>query len=206
MALKTNYQDDVLNTQVNDKRRYIMTDNGDGTVSFTDTTDYDTEGDTFGSRDINNTNTEVNRIASNLLAGLLNFKFMHEGTEYGFEDENGNFVPFKTTHTATKNVSSNGTVDMGAKHEYRYIKTNVKANGTLTISGTLTVAVGHTGNLFSQQQVPFSASIRVTNGSASLSSASGTTVTISWSGFNTIDTSVYGYAGISITSVTWVAS
>lgn len=58
-ALKTNYQDDVLNTDVNTKRKYNMTSNSDGTVSFEDVTDYDTEGDTFGAADINSTNAAV---------------------------------------------------------------------------------------------------------------------------------------------------
>ena len=58
-ALKTNYKDDVLDTSVNTRRKYNMITNSDGTVSFEDVTEYQTEGDTFGAVDINNTNAAV---------------------------------------------------------------------------------------------------------------------------------------------------
>lgn len=56
MALKTNYKEDVFVGN----RKYQMTDNGDGTVSFTDVTAYSQVGDTFGASDINTTNGEIN--------------------------------------------------------------------------------------------------------------------------------------------------
>lgn len=57
MALKTNYKDDI---PISDLRKYQMRDNGDGTVSFVDVTEYEQEGDTFGAGDINATNQAVN--------------------------------------------------------------------------------------------------------------------------------------------------
>ena len=59
--LRTNYQDDVPVTA--GPRKYTMTDNGDDTVSFTDVTQYQQAGDSFGAADINATNTAVNRCA-----------------------------------------------------------------------------------------------------------------------------------------------
>lgn len=64
MSLKTDYVNDVLNTDVNTKRRYNMITNSDGTVSFEDVTTYTTEGDTFGAGDINDTNEAVNTLDS----------------------------------------------------------------------------------------------------------------------------------------------
>lgn len=64
--LKTNYKDDVLDTTQNTKRKYQMIDNGDGTVSFEDVTEYLQQGDSFGANDINDTNEEVNIINDNL--------------------------------------------------------------------------------------------------------------------------------------------
>lgn len=64
MALKTNYVDDLFSGD----RKFEMTRNQDGTVSFTDETEYTREGDVFGASDINATNTEVNRIASSMVA------------------------------------------------------------------------------------------------------------------------------------------
>ena len=62
MSLRTNYTDDVLNTSVNTKRKYTITENDDDTVSFTDETDYVSEGDYFGAADINATNAAVNTV------------------------------------------------------------------------------------------------------------------------------------------------
>ena len=53
MALKTDYLDDILNAEVNTRRKYNMIQNGDGTVSFEDVTVYSQEGSTFGAADIN---------------------------------------------------------------------------------------------------------------------------------------------------------
>ena len=76
MALKTNYKDDI---PISDLRKYQMRDNGDGTVSFVDVTEYEQEGDTFGAGDINATNQEVNEkldsadIVDPALATVLGF-------------------------------------------------------------------------------------------------------------------------------------
>lgn len=56
MALKTNYKEDVFSGN----RKYNMINNGDGTVSFEDVTDYSQVGDTFGAADINETNSAIN--------------------------------------------------------------------------------------------------------------------------------------------------
>lgn len=64
--LKTNYVDDVLDASVNDKRKYNMIQNADGTVSFDDVTTYTQNGDSFGAKDVNDTNTAVNVLNENL--------------------------------------------------------------------------------------------------------------------------------------------
>lgn len=51
--LKTDYKDDVLDTEVNELRKYQMIQNEDGTVSFVDVTEYLQVGDSFGSVDVN---------------------------------------------------------------------------------------------------------------------------------------------------------
>lgn len=64
--LKTNYKDDVLDTSKNEKRKFRMIQNDDGTVSFEDASEYTQEGDSFGSADINATNGKVNEINESL--------------------------------------------------------------------------------------------------------------------------------------------
>ena len=55
--MKTDYKDDIIATGT--QRKYAQTTNSDGTVSFTDSTEYQQTGDTFGAKDINATNIEV---------------------------------------------------------------------------------------------------------------------------------------------------
>lgn len=55
-TLSTSYVDDVFSGN----RKYTMQDNGDGTVTPIDETDYTQEGSPFGAADINATNTQIN--------------------------------------------------------------------------------------------------------------------------------------------------
>ena len=62
-TLPTNYQDDILKSSMNGKRRYTFTDNSDGTKSLEDATQYDKVGSNFGAADMNKTNAAVNAAA-----------------------------------------------------------------------------------------------------------------------------------------------
>ena len=64
MSLRTDYVNAELNTEVNANTKYEMTENQDGSVSFTDVSVYSVTGDTFGAGDLNATNAEVNRVAN----------------------------------------------------------------------------------------------------------------------------------------------
>lgn len=72
MSLKTDYKDAVFQ----EKRKYQMIQNDDGTVSFEDVTSYTQEGDSFGAKDINDTNTETNKNTAAL--GGLKFQIVTE--------------------------------------------------------------------------------------------------------------------------------
>ena len=78
--LKTTYKDDVLNTSANEKRKYNMITNEDGTVSLEDATDYSQVGDSFGAADINATNEKVNELNTNLSNVLDGIKSIQFGT------------------------------------------------------------------------------------------------------------------------------
>lgn len=54
----TNYKDDMFEGS----RKYRMTDNGDGTVSFTDETNYLQHGSYYGAAEVNAVNGELNTI------------------------------------------------------------------------------------------------------------------------------------------------
>ena len=58
--LPTNLKDDILDSSVNTRRKYRMIENGDGTYSFDDATEYSQVGDEYGAGLINETNKQVN--------------------------------------------------------------------------------------------------------------------------------------------------
>lgn len=58
--LPVNFQDDILASGMNGKRRYNMITNSDGTVSFEDVTDYTQEGNPFGAQQVNSANQAIN--------------------------------------------------------------------------------------------------------------------------------------------------
>lgn len=62
MSLRTDYVNAELNTEVNANTKYEMTENQDGSVSFTDVSVYSVTGDTFGAGDLNATNAEINKL------------------------------------------------------------------------------------------------------------------------------------------------
>lgn len=86
--LKTNYKDDVLDTSKNEKRKFRMIQNDDGTVSFDDATEYTQQGDAFGAADINATNAKINEqnqsltyiTSQDVVVGTLNGKDLHRRT------------------------------------------------------------------------------------------------------------------------------
>ena len=60
ITLPTNYRDDILNPSADGKRKYIMSYNQDGTVSFEDVTPYEQVGSDYGAGDINTANEAIN--------------------------------------------------------------------------------------------------------------------------------------------------
>lgn len=63
MALKTDYQDQILNTSVNTSRQYEVTNNDNNTISLTDVSVYTQDGDDFTAAIINQTNDMVNQLS-----------------------------------------------------------------------------------------------------------------------------------------------
>ena len=60
MILPENYQNEILNAQMSNRRQYQMIDNVNGTVSFIDVTVYDQQGSIFDADDINDICTQIN--------------------------------------------------------------------------------------------------------------------------------------------------
>lgn len=76
--LKTDYLDAVFAGN----RKYQQTTNGDGTVSFTDRTEYTQEGDRFGAEDINDTNSAINALFGRTTATLVTGSWLGSSAPY----------------------------------------------------------------------------------------------------------------------------
>lgn len=86
--LRTNYKDDVFTG----KRKYSEIDNGDGTISFDDVTDYAQVGDTYGAAQINETNDVINNLDSKTYKST-------DGAETGLADND--YFPFYDSSAST---------------------------------------------------------------------------------------------------------
>lgn len=60
--LPVNFQDDIIDTAINDKRRYRLEENADGTISLEDVTTYKVVGSYYGMEQTNATNGTVNQL------------------------------------------------------------------------------------------------------------------------------------------------
>ena len=59
-TLRTNYRNDILDTSANLRRKYLVTENEDGSVSIEDVTEYTQNGDVISAQDINAINSQIN--------------------------------------------------------------------------------------------------------------------------------------------------
>lgn len=89
--LPVNFQDDVIDTTVSDKRRYNLINNSDGTVSLEDVTTYEQTGSMYGAEEINKLNGTVNAV-------------IDKTEKYAKQSENNFLLKNQTLLTFTDNV------------------------------------------------------------------------------------------------------
>ena len=140
--LKTDYKDDVLNTEVNDKRRYRMIQNEDGTVSFEDVTDYLTVGDDFGSAEVNKITGAINGLNNGLYQNTQGQFTLDNGLKmcWGITTDNTGVVVFPITFRSTPRITgmfknSNESVIMTA-NVIDANTTGFRFKGEYTLDGT----------------------------------------------------------------------
>lgn len=128
IELKNNYQDDVLDSEKNQLRKYNMIHNDDGTVSFVDATVYSQNGDNFGAKDVNDIVARIGEVSK-----AENISYDGDKSVQGAIDEvirtlgytvtSKNLLPYPYYNTTLQSSSIHFT-DNG--------------DGTVTINGTAT--------------------------------------------------------------------
>lgn len=139
MRLKTDYKDDILDLTQNTNRCYEEIQNQDGSISFSDVTVYEQEGDNFTGRDVN----AITKALTDEEHGV-SFQFGIDGNgDYGYiKDGETEVTPFRNRHTETITPNSRATVDMGLYHKKRYVDLSAVPNVN---SATYTFPVNDTG-------------------------------------------------------------
>lgn len=66
--LSLDFQNEIINETINEKRRYVMTENEDGTVSFTDVTSYSQAGTKYGAEEVIEEREAINQ-NTNIIGG-----------------------------------------------------------------------------------------------------------------------------------------
>ena len=150
--LKTDYKDDVLDTEVNELRKYQMIQNEDGTVSFVDVTEYLQVGDSFGSDILNQIVAKITTDVIDALADVLT------------NTENGVLVGANAVKEL-KNTLQNA-IDAKVTNSFTPNRAvYVDANGNLVASGTVTsTELGCLGGVTSNIQAQLSAKLSKSGG------------------------------------------
>ena len=118
--LKDNYQDDVLDSEKNQLRKYNMIHNDDGTVSFVDATVYSQNGDNFGAKDVNDIVARIGEVSK-----AENIDYDGEKSVKGAIDEcvrtlgytvtSKNYLPNNSVSTGIFTVNNDKTVTVNGK-------------------------------------------------------------------------------------------
>lgn len=66
--LSLDFKNEIINEIINEKRRYVMTENEDGTVSFTDVTSYSQTGTKYGAEEVIEEREAINQ-NTNVIGG-----------------------------------------------------------------------------------------------------------------------------------------
>lgn len=130
--LRTDYKDDVLNINTNERRKYRMINNADGTISFEDVTDYVQNGDSFGSTDVNTITERVNR---SLTGADVVDNLESTATDLPLSPNMGRVLNEKIeeqfTHHKILEGASNGTFNVDCTPYSRFLIEFVIANGSV---------------------------------------------------------------------------
>lgn len=148
--LPVDFKDDILNTGVNQKRKYQQTYNSDGSVSFEDVTAYQQQGSNFGAQEVNETNTAVNNIYDERVLDLDELDLV---TEPGFfvdalavKELNSKMLEYKISDESVL-IGSGERADLTVSFEKSYVSPpTIIATPYTSTGGGVDIAVKNVTN------------------------------------------------------------
>ena len=145
--MKTDWKDDIFT-----RRKLRMVDNGDGTVTPEDATDYTQRGDSFGAKELNTIGEEVNEIKKSvsdgktLVAAAITAKKVATAATASFAEmaENIKKIVLGSGTARAADVLAGKTFTNNDGVEYTgTMPERGKWNGSLGTSGSITIPAGH---------------------------------------------------------------
>lgn len=119
--LSTDFKDDIL-ASANPKRKYQMIYNDDGSVSFTDVTQYDQTGSIFGAKEVNEERAAINNIDERRLVTL---------DEIDLVTEEGYFVDAKAVAALNRKIDDAPVMLAGKMN--LYYKSSSQMTGSASV-------------------------------------------------------------------------
>lgn len=144
-TLPTNFIDDILAPSMSGKRKFTITDNGDGTYEIEDVTDYTQTGSDFGAGQINATNQAVNESCDK--ADVID-----DLDDIAANQANGKIAGAKAVATLNKYLAENfrlSETEIATPEKWidgkRIYSMTIVTNDTIPAGGDLTIPLSLSG-------------------------------------------------------------
>ena len=122
--LSTDFQNEIINETINTKRKYFMTDNDDGTVSFTDNTSYTQVGTEYGAEEIIEEREQINQHTNVIGSDEFNPESSYSAGDY--------FIYNNKLCKALSAISAGAALSLGSNYQVTSIKDELSGlNGNL---------------------------------------------------------------------------
>ena len=112
--LSTDFQNEIINETINTKRKYFMTDNDDGTVSFTDNTSYTQVGTEYGAEEIIEEREQINQHTNVIGSDEFNPESSYSAGDY--------FIYNNKLCKALSAISAGAALSLGSNYQVTSIE------------------------------------------------------------------------------------
>lgn len=115
--LSTDFQNEIINETINTKRKYFMTDNDDGTVSFTDNTSYTQAGTEYGAEEIIEEREQINQHTNVIGSDEFNPKSSYSAGDY--------FIYNNNLCKALSTISAGAALSLGSNYQVTSLENEI---------------------------------------------------------------------------------